>query len=103
MGFFSELWNFIKYALKKVVDFIKKIFSLIYHGVKFVVECIVSGLIYLKNTWVGKIIEGLSFLFDLLDFLKIQGANIDTQRYKDELLDMNLDDYGTHTYDLRIS
>ncbi len=103
MGFFSDLWDFIKYALKKVIEFIKKVFTLIYKGVKFVVECIVSKLILLKNTWVGKIIEGLSFIFDLLDFLDKKGADIDTQKYKDELLDMNLDNYGTHTYDIRIS
>lgn len=103
MGFFSDLWDFIKNALKKVIEFIKKVFTLIYKGVKFVVECIVSTLILLKNTWVGKIIEGLSFIFDLLDFLETKGADIDTQQYKDELLDMNLDNYGRHTYDIRIS
>jgi hypothetical protein len=103
MGFFSELWDFIKYALKKVVDFIKKVFSLIYHGIKFVVQCIVSSLILLKNSWVGKIVEGLSFIFDLLDFLEDKGADVDAQKYKDELLDMNLQQYGRHTYNVQIS
>ncbi len=103
MGFFSELWDFIKYALKKVVDFIKKVFSLIYKGIKFVVQCIVSKFILLKNTWVGKIVEGLSFIFDLLDFLESKGADVDAQKYKDELLDMNIQQYGRHTYDVQIS
>ena len=52
---------------------------------------------------VGKIIEGLSFLFELLDFLESKGADIDSQKYKDELLDMDLDHYGRHTYEIQIS
>ena len=28
MGFFSEIWDFIKNALKKLVAFIKKVFSI---------------------------------------------------------------------------
>ncbi len=103
MGFFSELWDFIKNALKKVYQFLKKLFTFIFKGIKFIVECIVTKLVFLKNTWVGKIIEGLSFLFELLDFLESKGADIDSQRYKDELLDMDLDHYGRHTYEIQIS
>lgn len=103
MGFFSELWDFIKNALKKVYQFLKKVFSLIFQGVKFIVECIVSKLVFLKNSWVGKIVEGLSFLFELIDFLDNKGANIDSQQYKEELLDMDLNHYGRHTYEIQIS
>lgn len=103
MGFFSELWDFIKNALKKVYQFLKKLFTFIFKGIKFLVECIVTKLVFLKNTWVGKIIEGLSFLFELLDFLESKGADIDSQKYKDELLDMDLDHYGRHTYEIQIS
>ena len=103
MGFFSELWDFIKNALKNVYQFLKKLFTFIFKGIKFLVECIVTKLVFLKNTWVGKIIEGLSFLFELLDFLESKGADIDSQKYKDELLDMDLDHYGRHTYEIQIS
>lgn len=103
MGFFSDLWDFIKKALKNVYQFLKKIFSLVFKGIKFIVECIVSKLIFLKNSWVGKIVEGLSFLFELIDFLSAKGADIDSQKYKEELLDMDLDHYGRHTYEIQIS
>jgi hypothetical protein len=89
--------------LKKVYQFLKKVFSLIFQGVKFIVECIVSKLVFLKNSWVGKIVEGLSFLFELIDFLDNKGANIDSQQYKEELLDMDLNHYGRHTYEIQIS
>lgn len=103
MGFFSELWEFIKYATKQIYKFLKKLFNIVYMGIKFIVECIVAKIILLKNTWVGKIVEGLSFIFKLLDFLESKGADIDTRNYKDELLDMNLEHYGKHTYDIQIS
>jgi len=102
MGFFSDLWEFIKNAMKKIYQFLRKIFSLVFNGIKFIVECISNISIFLKNSWVGKIIDGLSFIFKLLDFLDKQGANIDTQQYKDELLDMNIDRYGNHTYEIQI-
>lgn len=65
-------------------------------------ECIVSKLIFLKNSWVGKIIERTSFLFELLDFLESKGADIDSLKYKKEFLDMDLDHYGRHTYEIQI-
>ena len=102
MGFFSDLWDFIKNALKKVYQFLKKIFSVVFNGIKFIVECIVSALISLKNSWLGKIVDALSFLFELIDFLDNKGANIDSQKYKDELLDMDINRYGRHTYEIQI-
>ena len=56
-----------------------------------------------KNSWVGKVVEGLSFLFELIDVLDNKGANIDSQQYKEELLDMDLNHYGRHTYEIQIS
>ena len=103
MGFFSEIWDFIKNALKKIVAFIKKVFSIVYKGIKFIVQCIVSKSALLQNSWVGRIIDGLSFIFDLLDFLDNSGADVDTDEYKRELLDMDLDNYGRHTYEIRVS
>lgn len=103
MGFFSDLWDFIKSALKKVVTFLKKVFTMVYKGIKFVVQCIVSMSVLLKNSWFGRIIDGISFIFDLLDFLKSQGADVDTDNYKRELLDMDLDNYGRHTYEIQVS
>ena len=102
MGFFSDLWDFVKNALKKIYQFIKKIFSLVFNGIKFIVECIASFSVLLKNSWVGKIVDGLSFLFQLIDFLDNKGANIDSQRYKDELLDMDINRSGRHTYEIQI-
>ena len=103
MGFFSELWDFIKNALKKVYQFLKKVFSLIFQGVKFIVECLAAVSVLLKNTWYGKIIDGLSFIFDLLEFLENKGADVNADEYKRELLDMDLDNYGRHTYEVKIS
>ena len=37
--------------------------------------------------------EGVSFIFDLLDFFKSKGADVDVDGYKRELLDMNLKEY----------
>ena len=50
MGFFSEIWDFIKNALKKLVAFIKKVFSIVYKGIKFIVQCIVSKSALLQNS-----------------------------------------------------
>ena len=70
MGFFSDLWSFIKKCGRTIYSFFKKIFTVVFKGVKFVVECIVSVITKIKNSWVGKLIDGLSFIFDLIDFLK---------------------------------
>ena len=102
MGFFSDLWEFIKKAAKKIYEFLKKVFSLVFKGIKFIVECIASYVITLKNSWVGKIVDGLSFLFELIDFLDDKGANIYSDRYKRELLDMDINRHGRHTYEIQI-
>ena len=102
MGFFSELWEFVKNALKKIYQFLKKVFSFVYNGIKFIVECIATFSVFLKNSWVGKIVDALSFLFKLIDFLEEKGANIDSQRYKDELLDMDINRSGRHIYEIQI-
>ncbi len=102
MGFFSDLWDFVKNALKKVYQFLRKIFSLVFNGIKFIVECIASVVIQLKNSWVGRIIDALSFLFEVIDFLDNKGANIDSQKYKEELLDMDINRYGNYTYEIQI-
>jgi len=103
MGFFSDLWEFIKKAAKKIYEFLKKVFSLVFNGIKFIVECIATALkILLKNSWVGKIVDALKFLFELIDFLDSKGANIDSDRYKRELLDMDINRHGRHTYQIQI-
>ena len=103
MGFFSDLWSFIKKCGRTIYSFFKKIFTVVFKGVKFVVECIISVLTTLKNSWFGKLIDGLSFIFDLLDFLERKGADVDSDRYKRELSDMNLNSYGNHRVDIVIS
>jgi hypothetical protein len=103
MGVFAEIWAFIKKCAGKIYNFFKKIFSVVFNGIKFVVECIISVLTTLKNSWFGKLIDGLSFIFDLLDFLERKGADVDSDRYKRELSDMNLNSYGNHRVDIVIS
>ena len=103
MGVFSDIWEFIKNALRRIGNFLKKIFNLVYKGVKFIVECLAAVSVLLKNTWYGKIIDGLSFIFDLLEFLENKGADVNADEYKRELLDMDLDNYGRHTYEVKIS
>ena len=103
MGFFSDLWEIIKNFLKKIYNFFSKIFSVVFKGIKFIVECIVKVVVTLKNSWVGKIFQGISFIFELIDFLQSKGADIDADGYKQELLDMNLNDYGVHQYNIVIS
>ena len=46
--------------------------------------------------------EGVSFIFYLLDFFEIKWADIDIDRYKRDLLVMNLKEYGMHRYDIII-
>ena len=98
MGFFNELWNFIKSGLRLM----SKIFNTVYRGIKFIVECSRSIYTEIKNSWVGTIAQALPYILDLLDFLKNKGANIDANGYKSKLKDMNLDSYGDHHFDLKI-
>lgn len=98
MSFFEELWDFIKSGLEKM----SKIFNTVYEGVKFIVECIRKINTEIKNSWVGTIADALPFIFDLLDFLKEKGANINVNGYKSKLKDMDLDNYGDHHFDLKI-
>lgn len=103
MGFFSDLWDFIKWAGKKLTEIISKIFYTIYDGVKYTVECIVKYFTLIKNSWVGTIAEALSFIFDLLDFLESKGADVNVRGYKSRLRDMDLDRYGEHNCDIKIN
>jgi len=103
MGFFADLWEIIKNFWKKVYNFFSKIFSVVYRGIKFIVECIIQTVITLKNSWVGKLFQGISFIFELIDFLQSKGADIDADGYKRELLDMKLNDYGAHQYNIVLS
>lgn len=103
MGFFSDLWSFIKKCGRTIYSFFKKIFTVVFKGVKFVVECIVSVITKIKNSWVGTLIDGLSFIFDLIDFLKSKGADVDAERYKQQFKDMNLNSYGNHNVEIQIS
>ena len=103
MGFFSDLWETIKNFWKKVYNFFSKIFTVVFQGIKFIVECIIQTVVTLKNSWVGKLFQGISFIFELIDFLESKGADIDADGYKQELLDMNLNDYGVHQYNIVLS
>ena len=103
MGFFSDLWETIKNFWKKVCNFFSKIFTVVFQGIKFIVECIIQTVVTLKNSWVGKLFQGISFIFELIDFLQSKGADIDADGYKQELLDMNLNDYGVHQYNIVLS
>jgi Fe2+ transport system protein B len=103
MGFFSDLWETIKNFWKKVYNFFSKIFSVVFQGIKFIVECIIQTVVTLQNSWVGKLFQGISFIFELIDFLQSKGADIDADGYKQELLDMNLNDYGVHQYNIVLS
>jgi hypothetical protein len=103
MGFFSDLWETIKNFWKKVYNFFSKIFTVVFQGIKFIVECIIQTVVTLQNSWVGKLFQGISFIFELIDFLQSKGADIDADGYKQELLDMNLNDYGVHQYNIVLS
>lgn len=98
MGFFSDIWNFLKTA----ADIISKIFYTTYRGVKYVVECLRDIDKEIKNSWVGTILDALPYIIDLLDFLKSKGANLNVNGYKSKLKDMDLDSYGDHHFDLKI-
>ena len=100
MGFFSDLWDFIKSCARSIYNFFSKVFSIIFKGVRFIVECVIQKLVTIKNSWIGMLFEGVSFIFDLLDFFKSKGADVDVDGYKRELLDMNLKEYGMHRYDI---
>ena len=98
MGFFLDLWNFIKTG----IEYLSKIFQTIYEGVKFVVECLRAVIPEIKNSWVGTILEAGAYIFDLLDFLKEKGANLNVNSYKSKFRDMDLNNYGEHHFDLKI-
>jgi len=100
MGFFSDLWDFIKNAAKKIYKFFSKVFTTVFKGIKFVVECVVNVVTTIKNSWVGTILQALSFIFELLDFFKSKGADVDADEYKREILDMDIRDYGRHRFDI---
>lgn len=100
MGFLSDLWDCIKSVARSIYNFFSKVFSVLYNGIKFIVECIIQKLVTIKNSWIGQLFEGVSFIFELLDFLEDKGADIDTDEYKRELLDMDLKEYGAHRYDI---
>ena len=42
--------------------------------------------------------HALSFIFGLVDFFESKGAVIDVNKYKRELLDMDIRGYGSHRY-----
>ena len=42
--------------------------------------------------------QALSFIFELLDFFESKGVDIDANKYKRELLNMDIRDYGRHKY-----
>ena len=44
--------------------------------------------------------QALSFIFELLDFFESKGVDIDANKYKRELLDMDIRDYGRHRFDI---
>jgi len=96
MGFFNDLWDFIKSAAKKIGEFISKVFYTIYSGIKYTVECIHEILTKINNSWVGTIADALPFIFELLNFLKKSGADVDVTCYKENFKDMDLDKYGNH-------
>ena len=98
MGFFLDLWNFIKTG----IEYLSKIFHTIYEGVKFVVECLRAVIPEIKNSWLGTILEAGPYIFDLLDFLKEKGANLNVNSYKSKFRDMDLNNYGEHHFDLKI-
>ena len=98
MGFFNVIWNFLKSVIEELI----KIFYTVYDGVKYIVKCIRTLIPEIKNTWVGRIIDALSFIFDLLDFLIGQGSNLDLDNYKSKFKDLDLEKYGEHHFDLKI-
>ena len=44
----------------------------------------------IKNLFCGIFVKALPYIFNFLDFLKTNGANIEVDRYKAQLKDMNL-------------
>lgn len=100
MGFFSDLWDFIKNVSKTLIEIISKVFNTIYEGIKYTVECIVKIITEIINSWILTIDDALPFIFDLLDFLKSKDANMNVSGYKSKLRDMDIYSYGQHNCDI---
>lgn len=105
MGFFSEIWEFIKSAAKSISKYLFKIFSFFFKGIKIVVECIIKSFsTVLNTTWFGNILQGASFIIELMEFLDDKGADVDIEKYKRELRDMTINNnyIDNHYYQIII-
>lgn len=103
MGLLGEIWEWIKKAARRVIDFFKKIFSVDFKGVRIVIEAIFKAIAsILKNNWVGLLITGIQFIHDLVQFFKSKGANVN-ESYKDQLKDMDLNNYSEHQINIDVS
>ena len=77
-------WNYIKRTNKSIYKFFSKVFTAVFKGIKFVVECEVNIVTTIKNKLVSIILKTLSFIFELLEFFESKGADIDANKYKRE-------------------
>ena len=97
MGFLSDLWDFIKSTARSIYKCFSKLFSVFFKGVEFFVECIIGKIIEVKNSWFGTLIEGASFMFDIIEFLESKGAKVDKESYRRQLSDMdNINERRAH-------
>ena len=102
MGVFSDIWELIKKAGKGIINFFKKIFSFVFNGIKFTVECIFKIISLLKNHWIGLLIDGIKLIYELVEFFKSKGADVD-ESYKSRIQDMNINNYGNHQINIEVS
>ena len=102
MGLFSDIWELIKEAGKGIFNFFVKIFTFVYNKVKFTVECILKLIPLLKNHWIGKLITGIKLIYDLVQFFKSKGADVD-ESYKSKIQDMDINNHGNHQINIEVS
>lgn len=102
MGVFGTIWEYIKKAAKGIYNFFKKIFSVLFEGVKFTITCILAIVSLLENSWVGKVITGIKLIYELVKFFKSKGAKVD-ESYKEKIQDMQVDYYGEHQFNINVS
>lgn len=103
MGIFGDIWNFIKSCAKSVYNFFKRTFTHFKNGIKFIIDVIVSIVTKIQSGWVGTLIDGVKFVYELISFFKSKGANVDEEDYEAKLRDMNINYYGEHQINVEIS
>ena len=76
--------------VKSGIELISKVIKIFYKSITSIAESTLPVNDEIKNLFCGIFVKALPYIFNFLDFLKTNGANIEVDRYKAQLKDMNL-------------